>query len=605
MSRAEGPAHSTRARPAPRGGGFRGEPNPLLLRELRQAMRLPRLPWQITAVVVLVGLGMLAVGSTESARGRSAQLGASLFQGFVSVLLGYVALIGPATAAGAIATEREGRTLEPLLLTGLAPKDIARGKFLAAYGSILLQVVALLPLAAIPFLFGGVTALELVVAVVYVMLVAAVSVSFGLAIASRAQTLRAALATSIIVPAAGLPILFALLVATGEAFARKSTLAFSGPAWWATAYATMPFGADYALWLLLWPALGLGLPFWLFQALTASNLASANDDHSTGVKRWYLGATVLLGCAVFLTFLRIEPSAAKGFAVLAFIGTSILLVVMVAVLAAEPIAASRLVRARWERLQTSPFGRAMGPGLLRGAALQVLGGMVLLGLVFFGAVQGGGGGALRNLLGAPMNSAAVGVLGAGLATIVVYILCFDLFLLGILGWMRTAKNPTPSGTARAAVFALAGVALVLPWLLNVIVNHERRPFTFCALSPAFPFYALGETDGVDAEWASLSSLGGGLFWAVLGLVMLGGSFERARRAIGKEEKALAATERKLLREDEEDDDDEENDDAPPPLVEPEPAEAVAAAPVAAPAAPPVAAPAKPEDDEGDQGPPPL
>ncbi|HRC59299.1 MAG TPA: hypothetical protein PKU97_25430, partial [Kofleriaceae bacterium] len=52
--------------------------------------------------------------------------------------------------------------------------------------------------------------------------------------------------------------------------------------------------ADYALWLLLWPALGLGLPFWLFQALTASNLASANDDHSTGVKRWYLGATVLL-----------------------------------------------------------------------------------------------------------------------------------------------------------------------------------------------------------------------------------------------------------------------------------------------------------------------
>ena len=54
-------------------------------------------------------------------------------------------------------------------------------------GSVLLQVVALLPLAAIPFLFGGVTAFELVMAIVYVMLVAAVSVSFGLAIASRAR----------------------------------------------------------------------------------------------------------------------------------------------------------------------------------------------------------------------------------------------------------------------------------------------------------------------------------------------------------------------------------------------------------------------------------
>ena len=56
---------STRARPAPRGGGFRDEPNPLLVRELRQALRLPRMPWQIAAVVALVGLGMLSIGSLE------------------------------------------------------------------------------------------------------------------------------------------------------------------------------------------------------------------------------------------------------------------------------------------------------------------------------------------------------------------------------------------------------------------------------------------------------------------------------------------------------------------------------------------------------------
>lgn len=601
------PAHSTRARPAPRGGGFRGEPNPLLLRELRQAMRLPRLPWQITAMVALVGLGMLAFGSMESTRGRSAQLGATLFQGFVSVLLGYVALIGPATAAGAIATEREGRTLEPLLLTGLSPKDIARGKFLAAYGSVLLQIVALLPLAAIPFLFGGVTALELVVAVIYVMIVAAVSVSFGLAVASRAQTLRAALATSIIVPAAALPILFSILAFTGDLFARKSNVPFSGPAWWATAYATLPFGADYALWLVIWPALALGLPFWLFQALTASNLASANDDHSTGVKRWYLGATTLLGLGAFFTFFRIEPSAAKGFSVLAFIGTGAILVVMAAVLAGEPIAASRLVRARWDRLQVSALGRFVGPGLLRGAALQFLGGLVLLMLVFAGAVQGSGG-RFRQWIGSSASTASPGALGTGLATIVVYFLCFDLFLVGFVALVRTGKRPLAAGTTRAAVFALAGVFLVLPWLFNVIVNHERRPLTLCAISPAFPFYALSETDGVDGEWAGLASLGGSLLWAVFGLVMLGASWERARRAIGLAEKTLAATERRLKREDEEDDEGDDEDDVAPPPLAPEPAAAAEAPAAEAPPAAPGPAPAPKaaaEDDEGDQGPPPL
>jgi len=85
-----------------------GEPNPLLVRELRQSLRVPRLPWTITAAVALIGLGMLSIGSLEAAKGKPAQLGVSLFQGFVSILLLYVALVGPATAAGAIALEREG-----------------------------------------------------------------------------------------------------------------------------------------------------------------------------------------------------------------------------------------------------------------------------------------------------------------------------------------------------------------------------------------------------------------------------------------------------------------------------------------------------------------
>ena len=63
------------------------------------------------------------------------------------------------------------------------------------------QVLAIFPLAAIPLLFGGVTPVELVVCFAYVAAVAAVAVAFGLSVASRTQTLRGALAVSILLPA--------------------------------------------------------------------------------------------------------------------------------------------------------------------------------------------------------------------------------------------------------------------------------------------------------------------------------------------------------------------------------------------------------------------
>jgi ABC-type transport system involved in multi-copper enzyme maturation permease subunit len=567
--------HSTRARPAPRqGGGFVGEPNPLLVRELRQALRLPRLPWQISAVVALVGLGMLSLGSVEASRGRPAQLGVGLFQTFVSLLIVYVSLMGPAAAAGAIASEREGRTLEPLLLTGLTPRDVARGKFLAAYAAIALQIVAFLPLAAIPFLFGGVAASELIVAVIYVMIVAAVAVAFGLAVAARTQTLRGALAVSIILPAASLPVFFGLMLAIGESASHRKwpSLDVSGPIWWANAYGSVPFGLDYVLWLLLWPATVLGLAFWIFRSLAAAELSGPNDDKSSGAKRWFLGAMVIVASVGFLTCFRVEMGNAVGVALVVQAILAMLLAIGVAIFVADPLAASRLVRARFERTQASFVTRFLGPGLIRGAVLQIACAAFALGLCWAGGVLGSQPGALRTAIGSMSSTSGRSSVPTALAIVMLYTLTFLIFLVGFSSYLRTRRRTAAPAVARAWTIAVAVIAVVIPWLVATILgslDRTKDAFVFAAPSPAYAYFAFDSElrhsgSGFDHTLAALVAA---LVWGAIGLVMLGLAWDRARRAIATEERASRIAERRL---DDEADEDEADDELEPPAAPPLP-----------------------------------
>jgi ABC-type transport system involved in multi-copper enzyme maturation permease subunit len=566
--------HSTRARPAPRGGGFRGEPNPLLVRELRQALRLPRLPFQIAAIVALVGLGMLSVGSIEGPRGRPAQLGVGLFQGFVSILLIYVVLMGPATAAGAIATEREGRTLEPLLLTGLSPRDVAWGKFLAAFGTIALQVLAMVPLAAIPFLFGGVAASEVVVAVVFVLVVAAVAVAFGLAVASRTQTLRAALAISIIVPAGTVPFLFALFLGLSEGVTRKKWpfLQTSGPIWWAGAYGQVPFGIDYLVWLVLWPILLFGLPLWLFGTLTASNLASANDDRTSGPKRWFVAASIGIALLGFVTCFRVEANSALGVAVAIQVVIVALLLLGVSLLVSEPLAPSRMVRARWARLGLGPIQRGFGPGLVRGALLQVVCLWIALVICWLGGVLASQSGGLRAIIGVPTPTTGRATVASALGILVVYTAMFSLFLIGLAAFLRTRKGSAAMPVARAWTIAATVIACVVPWIVVAVLGFLERgssgAMIVAAPSPLYAYVAMAREYDRPASDSALAAVAAALVWGAVGLLLLAVAGERARRAVALEERALAITERRL--DEEEDDDDEEDTIAGPPPIDPEP-----------------------------------
>jgi hypothetical protein len=161
------------------------DPNPVWMREMRQAARLSRTPVILATLTAMVTLLICSVGGIASTSAEPARVGSALFHTFFSLAFAVVTWVGPAVAASTIASERSGRTWEALELTGLGAARIARGKFLAALTYISLYIVMLAPVGALPFLFGGVTASEIVLAFILLGVFACESTAFGLAMSSK------------------------------------------------------------------------------------------------------------------------------------------------------------------------------------------------------------------------------------------------------------------------------------------------------------------------------------------------------------------------------------------------------------------------------------
>ena len=169
------------------------------MRELKQAARLQRTPIILSVVTGMMTLLICSVGGVASTTAEPAKVGVGIFHTFFSLAYAVVTWIGPAVAANTIAGERSGRTWEALQLTGLGPRRIARGKFLAAYTYICLYIVMLVPVGALPFLFGGVTATEVLIAFLILFLLAALAVAFGLSVSAKFQSPAAAIIVTLLV----------------------------------------------------------------------------------------------------------------------------------------------------------------------------------------------------------------------------------------------------------------------------------------------------------------------------------------------------------------------------------------------------------------------
>ncbi|WP_394839991.1 ABC transporter permease [Pendulispora rubella] len=525
------------------------EPNAIWMREMRQSARLGRTPWILFALTLSISLLMCSIGGIAAARNTSpANLGSWLFQVFFSLAYLVVVVVGPAVAANSIASEREGRTWEAVLLTGLTPTDIARGKFLAAYTTIALYIVVLAPVGALSFLFGGVTATEVIIAFFFLFLLAALGVAFGLAISSLMSSLRGAIVVTLILAICIGPLAYSMF-GFGSSFAVHqiwNDVPEAHPIWLPLAYSRAPFGLEYVALLLGVPLLLVLVPVWFLYETTIANLTGEADDRSSGVKRWFLVCTPLLAVAAAI------PSAAAttveraamwaiwglalfslhaGFCVLRF--------------GAEPPGPSRRVRIHWERDGAGLVRRFLGPGLVKTQVLATL--LGLLGMALIAGVD------IAFIARHGMALASTHEAIEQVLLFTAYEMFFYVFVVGLISWLR-ARNPSP-WAARLVACSILFLIAVGPWVAALIggVTDSRGHDWLVAGAPS-PFYVIvmlrdvhhPTTDGIPSAIAGLTCAA---IWGILGVVLLALASRRCRRTVATHDAALAQADAALAAED--------------------------------------------------------
>ena len=159
--------------------------NPVMIKELRGRMRGARafvvlsIYLGITAAItLLVYLAVAGASRTDLTAGRT--IGQTIFWTVCAAALVLVSVITPSLTAGAVAGEKERQTYDLLVTTLLSPWQIALGKLVSALAFALLLILAMLPLASLAFLFGGVSGTELVLAVVGLFVTAVLYATVGL-----------------------------------------------------------------------------------------------------------------------------------------------------------------------------------------------------------------------------------------------------------------------------------------------------------------------------------------------------------------------------------------------------------------------------------------
>lgn len=139
--------------------------NPVFLKELKVRMR----GWKAAGIIALYLLVLTAVAvfiiytvfTDLYTSSIDPQVSIGAYTGLAVIQFILIMFIVPALTAGAISGEREKQTLDLVLCTRLRPISIITGKLFASTGQTLLLIIASFPLFSMVFLFGGISAKEI------------------------------------------------------------------------------------------------------------------------------------------------------------------------------------------------------------------------------------------------------------------------------------------------------------------------------------------------------------------------------------------------------------------------------------------------------------
>jgi hypothetical protein len=523
------------------------DPNPIWVREMRQSARLARTPWVLFGLTLALSLLMCSMGGLAAASETTpAAIGGALFQVFFSIAYLVVVVVGPAVAANGVASEREGRTWEAVQLTGLTAKDVARGKFIAAYTTIALYIVVLAPVGALSFLFGGVTATEVVVAFAFLFLVAGLAVAFGLAVSSLMSSLRGAIVVTLMLAIATGPLLY-FIFGFGASFAVHKVwneVPEAFPIWLPLAYSRGRFGFEYLLLLVTVPLLIVVVPAWFLYETTVANMSGEADDRSTGLKRWYFFSTPLVAIAAAVPgALADDDDGRMGLSITGLCIFAVYLAFCAFLFAGEPPGPSRRVRVHWDRQRAGFLRRFFGPGLPKTAMLLATLGFACIWLVGFADM------ALMQFF------ASLGKRVRYMEEIfffTLYAAGFFVFVVGLTAWLRSRGQSV--WIARMVGAGLLFLISAGPWVVAAIGGAlaQRHWDDWLLIGAPSPFYAvytlvwLDDSSHVGSDIPVVEmGAAASLFWALAGIALIGFAAYRCRRVVRAHDAAVAASEEAL------------------------------------------------------------
>ncbi len=167
---------------------------PIVARELgilsrRRATYLARIGLVIAAILALIVITI---------EGAAPVQGKLLFKVLASMSLAYALIGGIVATSDSLSSEKREGTLGLLFLTHLKGRDVILGKIAASSTSLLYGLLALVPVLAIGFLFGGVTWNEVFRLVVVLISSAMLSLAVGTVVSSFSRDERKAMFASLV-----------------------------------------------------------------------------------------------------------------------------------------------------------------------------------------------------------------------------------------------------------------------------------------------------------------------------------------------------------------------------------------------------------------------
>lgn len=158
--------------------------NPIFESCARRRMRLFRTPLIIgiyCAVLSVCALSLLTAFMGQGVTVGRMRDGVECYIWMTALQFFLVLLVAPALSAGSIAGERERRTFDLLVMTGVGARRIIAGKLLENFAFLVLLILCGAPVMALALLTGGVTPGQIAVTLLYLMAIAFSALCVGMA----------------------------------------------------------------------------------------------------------------------------------------------------------------------------------------------------------------------------------------------------------------------------------------------------------------------------------------------------------------------------------------------------------------------------------------